>query len=371
MKKININCPINGTGYGITSLNITKALLDLEIDLCLFPIGSKIEVNSNTDAEIIKTLVHKNDEFPYMAPCLKIWHQYDLSSKIGSGHYYTFPFFEIDTLSKKEVHNLNYSDYIFVASHWAKNILINNGVHKKIFVAPLGVDMGIFHEPTKIKVEQDNYIFFHIGKWEHRKAQDILLKAFDSAFTEEDNVELRLLPFNPFLTEEENDYWFNLVDQCKFKNKIKVFGRVPTQFHLAEFIFHADCGVFISRAEGWNNEILETMAMNKPVIATNYSAHTEYCTKDNCYLVDVDSIEPANDGKWFNGSGNWAKLDQKQIDQTVEYMRYVYNNRIDSNPEGVKTAEKYSWTRTADIINQTFIGNNSYYANTKTRKKRK
>jgi len=371
MKKININCPINGTGYGITSLNITKALLNLEQDIYLFPIGSKVEVNSAQDAEIIKKLVEKNTLFPYDAPCLKIWHQHDLSLKIGNGHYYTLPFFEIDTLSKKEVHHLNYSDYIFTASHWSKQVLENNGVHKPIYISPLGVDMNIFHDPDRIKTEQDNYIFFHIGKWEHRKSQDVLLKAFDAAFSENDNVELRLLPYNPFLSEAENKYWFNLVDSCKLKDKIKVFGRLPTQYQLAEFIFQADCGVFISRAEGWNNEILETMAMNKPVIATNYSAHTEYCTNKNCYLVNVDDLEPANDGKWFNGSGNWAKLGKNQLEQTIEHMRYVYNNRVDSNPEGISTAEKYSWINTANIIQQTLTRNNSYHANTKARKKRR
>jgi glycosyltransferase involved in cell wall biosynthesis len=371
MKKININCPINGTGYGITSLNITKALLSYDIDLYLFPLGSKIEVNSNQDTHIIKALMQKSDLFPYDAPCLKIWHQYDLSSRIGSGHYYTFPFFEVDTLSKKEIHNLNYSDYIFVASSWARNVLLNNGVNRPIYVAPLGVDTDIFHEPTKIKIEQDNYIFFHIGKWEHRKSQDILLKAFDAAFSENDDVELRLVPFNPFLSEEENNYWFGLVDNCKLKDKIKVFDRLPTQYNLAEFIFYGDCGVFISRAEGWNNEVIESMAMNKPVIVTNYSAHTEYCDSDNSFLVNINNLESANDGKWFHGEGKWANLDQNAIDQTVEYMRYVYNNRIHSNPNGVKTAEKYSWNRTADIIQQTLTRNNSYHANTKTRKKRR
>jgi glycosyltransferase involved in cell wall biosynthesis len=371
MKKININCPINGTGYGITSLNITKALFDLGLDLYLFPIGSKIDVNSAHDAEIIKNLINKNNAFPYSAPCLKIWHQNDLALRVGNGHYYTFPFFEIDTLSKKEIHNLNYSDYIFTASSWSKKVLQDNGIIKPIYVTPLGVDMSIFYEPNKIKIEQDNYIFFHIGKWEHRKAQDILLQAFDAAFSKDDNVELRLLPYNPFLSEQENNYWFSLVDNCKLKDKIKVFGRLGTQYQLAEFIFQGDCGVFISRAEGWNNEILETMAMNKPVIATNYSAHTEYCTDKNCYLVDIDQLEQANDGKWFDGSGNWAKLGEKQLDQTIEYMRYVYNNRVESNPEGVSTAKKYSWINTASIIQQTFTKNNSYYANTKARKKRR
>jgi glycosyltransferase involved in cell wall biosynthesis len=372
MKNININCPINGTGYGITSLNIVKGLYSRpDTKLSLFPIGNNIDINSEQDKNIIQEVLANSNNFDYNAPCLKIWHQHDLSQRIGNGHYYVFPFFEVDTLTDREKHHLNYADYIFVASSWAKQILLNNGITKQIYVAPLGVDTTVFQTPNKIRMQKDNYVFFHIGKWELRKSQDFLLKAFDEAFTENDNVELRLLPFNPFLSEEEHNKWLNLVSRCKLKDKIKIFNRLPTQYHLAEFIDDGDCGVFISRAEGWNNEILEAMALNKPIIATNYSAHTEYCNDKNCYLVNVNELEAANDGKWFNGHGKWAKLSDNQLDQTVNYMKFVYSNSIDSNPEGVLTAQKYSWNQTTSIIAENLIRNNSYHANTKKKPKRR
>lgn len=371
MKNLNLFCPINGTGYGITSSNITKSL-SKEMNISLFPIGSNIDCNSEEDKQLFQKLLNNSSEFDYSAPCLKIWHQYDLAMRVGNGHYYSFPFFEIDKLTPREIHHLNYCDYIFVASEWGKQILKNNGITNPIIVAPLGVDMSIFNVPEyKIRLEKPTYRFFHIGKWEHRKSQDVLLQAFDAAFNINDNVELYLLPFNPFLNEQENNYWFGLVDQCKLKDKIKIFGRLQTQYQVAQFIDNCDCGVFISRAEGWNNEIIESMAMNKPVIVTNYSAHTEYCNKDNAYLVNIDSLEPANDGKWFNGLGNWAKIDQNQFDQTVSYMKYVYTNRIDSNANGVLTAQKYSWDHTSSIISSSFLKNNSYYANTKKKTKRR
>ena len=99
-----------------------------------------------------------------------------------------------------------------------------------------------------------------------------------------------------------------------------------------------------------NLELLETMAMNKPTIATNYAAHTEFCNKDNCFLVDIDSLEPAYDGKVFQKQGNWAKIGQNQIDQTIEYMRYAYKNRIVSNSSGLATAQKYSWRHSAECL---------------------
>jgi glycosyltransferase involved in cell wall biosynthesis len=371
MKSININCPINGTGYGITSQNIVKSIHQENVDISLFPIGQNIEVNSEEDKALITNLLSKSDSFDYQAPCLKIWHQFDLASRIGNGHYYSFPFFEIDKLNDREKHHLNYCDFVFTASSWSKKVLQQNDITKPIYVVPLGIDPSIFHEKIKIRFEKPNYVFFHIGKWEHRKSQDFLIHAFNQAFSPNDNVELRLVPFNPFLNEQENKYWYNLVENSPLKDKIKIYERLPTQYHLAEFIDQCDCGVFLSRAEGWNNEIMESMAMNKPIIATYYSAHTEYLTNENSFMVEVNELTPANDGKWFNGFGNWAKLGQKQLDQTIHYMRYVYDNSVKTNNPGLTTAQKYVWSNTAKSILTTFNRNNSYYANTKARTKRR
>jgi glycosyltransferase involved in cell wall biosynthesis len=371
MKNLNINCPIGRTGYGITSFNIVKGLHNLNVNLSLFPIGHNIECNREDEKVLIKNLYKNNEYFDYDAPCLKIWHQHDLSAKIGNGHYYSFPFFEVDQLTNKERHNLNYCDYIFVASRWAKDVLLKNDIRKPIYVAPLGVDTTIFQVPPKIRIKNnDTYVFFHIGKWEKRKGHDFLIDCFNTAFNENDNVELWLLPNNPFLNKEEEATWINLVTNSKLKDKIKIYQRLPTQQHLAEFIFYGDCGIFLSRAEGWNNEIPECMALGKPIITTNYSAHTEYCTNENSYLVNIDELEDAHDGKWFFGEGKWAKLGQNQMDQTIEHMRYVYHNNINSNPTGLETANKYSWNNTCSIIDTTLTRNYSY-ANPKKRKKRR
>jgi glycosyltransferase involved in cell wall biosynthesis len=372
MKKLNINCPIGKTGYGITSLNILKELYKLDLNISLFPIGggNQIELNSEDEKPILQNTFNNSQSFDHLSPCLKIWHQFDLANRIGSGHYYSFPFFEVDKLKPIEKTHLNSCDGIFVASKWGKSILEQNDITKPIYVAPLAVDSNLFKIPTKIKVD-NNYIFFHIGKWEHRKSHDFLIQTFNEAFNSDDNVELWLLPHNMFLKAEQEQYWINMVKNSKLANKIKIFDRLPTQYHLVEFIFRGDCGVFLSRAEGWNNSILESMALNKPIIATNYSAHTEYCTKDNSYLVDITQTEIANDGNWFHGEGSWAKLGQQQLDQSVELMRFVYNNNIRTNPNGLKTAKQFSWDKTASIIHQALTRNNSYYANSRKKPKRR
>lgn len=370
-KNVNIYAPLGVTGYGITSVNIIKALFTIpDLKTNIFPIGQQVHINNELEKQIIQQGLINAKEFEPSAPCVKIWHQHDLAARIGDGHFYAFPFFEIDKLHDFEVKQLNSCRGIFISSHWAKKILIDNGVKSQIYIAPLAVDKDIFRPPAKIRVEGP-YIFFHIGKWELRKSHDFLLKAFDMAFNENDNVELRLLPSNPFLNEEETNKWLQLVASCKLRDKIKIYPRLSTQHDLAAFIFDGDCGVYLSRAEGWNNEILETMALNKPIIATDYSAHTEYCDSNNSFLVKINDLEIANDGKWFNGFGKWAKLGDEQLEQTIQYMRYVYNNNIRTNVAGLEACNRFTWINTANIIHETLNNNNSYYANTQKKRKRR
>ena len=64
MKNLNLFCPINSTGYGITSLNITKALSQ-ENNISLFPIGNSIECNNEDDHRLIRKLADNNSFFDY------------------------------------------------------------------------------------------------------------------------------------------------------------------------------------------------------------------------------------------------------------------------------------------------------------------
>jgi len=350
MKKINLYAPICGTGYGIASINILKEL-DKIVDVSLFPISHPSLENSE-DVSIVKKTIDNQDFFDYDAPCLKIWHQFDLASRIGKGKYYAYPFFELTKFTDKEKHNLKFPDELFVSSLWAKNIIHSNGIDSKTHIVPLGVDTNIFNyekykENNKLS---DKVIFATIGKWEKRKSHDLILELFDRAFDINDNVELWMVTSNPFLNEKQHNEWLSMVDNCKLRQKIRVFPRIANQYELAELISYITCGIYISRSEGWNLDLLETMAMGKPVIATNYSAHTEFCNENNSMLINIDSLEDANDNCWFNGFGQWAKIENNQKEQIIYYMRKIYQNENKPNIEGIKTANHFSWKNTVDQI---------------------
>jgi glycosyltransferase involved in cell wall biosynthesis len=352
---INIVSPINQLGYGITGLNIVKSLSKLT-SVALWPIGQP-QVTTQEDSDIISECIRNNQMPDFNAPCIKIWHQHDMTQFVGDGVKAGFPIFELDRFNKVEKHHLNYLDHIFVCSEWAKNVILYNLNidQSKITVIPLGVDLDIF-KPSEFPKNCETTRFFNCGKWEIRKGHDVLVEVFNTAFDIKDDVELVLMCENPFYTPEESKKWEDLYKNSKLGDKITIIPRQPTQQQVYNIMKDMHCGIFPSRAEGWNLELLEMMACGKPVITTKYSAHTEFCNETNSTLIPIDKYEPAYDNKWFHGQGNWAKLGQHQKDLMAQAMRDIHKSRQSStlqiNRSGIQTANNFTWSNSAKKIIQ-------------------
>jgi len=361
--KLNLIAPINNLGYGYTGLHITDELIKAGHDVALFPIG-KPECHFRHQENIQKALDNANTWDNY-APCVRLWHQHDMSMFVGKGLHVGFPIFELDTLTDKEIWHLQSCDELFVCSEWAREVCYNNfsTPNPPIGVVPLGVEPEIF-EPTVSRRKPT--IFLNVGKWEKRKGHDILIDAFNHAFTPDDNVELWMMCDNPFLNEEQTREWRDKYGFSPLGNKVRFIPRVEADTQVAEIMQQADCGVFPSRGEGWNLEALEMLSCGKQVIATDYSAHTEFLNEDNTHLVPMQGIEPAKDDIWFHGQGNWGKfttgmhrvneITGTSMLEMVIAMRYVHElkqkGELGLNVEGIETAEKLTWANTANKIIQ-------------------
>lgn len=359
-KTMNIIAPINQLGYGVTGLNIVKELRKLR-PISLWPIGQP-QLTTSEDSKVVQDSINNAKFFDHNDPCIRIWHQHDMAQFVGNGDHIGFPIFELDAFTALEQHHLNSCDRLFVCSQWAKDVCLANGIKPRkatwnnpaIDVVPLGVDVEIF-KPSEIKPGPT--IFFNCGKWEIRKGHDILVEIFNQAFTDDDNVELWMMCSNPFLKQEEDLAWKRKYINSNIGHKIRLIDRVNTQNEVYTIMANVDCGVFPSKAEGWNLEPLELMSCGRHVIITNYSAHTEFCTSENSKLINIDDLEPAYDGKWFDGKlGKWAKIGDSQIKQTVEFMRNIHrlkqDNNLQINFSGIETAKKFTWENTAKEINK-------------------
>ena len=349
MKNINVLAPINNLGYGVASTNICKALSKRGANVSLFPIGQP-DFSSQEEADIIGPMIQAQGVFDHTAPCLKIWHEHLMGERVGSGKFVGFPFFELNSFDAPRKNHLSSCDEIIVASEWAREIVNREIPSAVVHTVPLGVDTSVFATATPPAF--DKFIFFNCGKWEKRKGHDLLVHLFMEAFKNESDVELWMMCHNPFLSPEEEAQWKGLYRQDP---RVRFIDRVQTQTEVASIMNAVDCGIFPSRAEGWNLEILELMAAGKHIITTNYSAHTEFCDEKNSMLVTPTKNEKAVDGKFFNGFGEWASLEGLE-EQFIAHMKNIHKEwkeggkqRI-NNEEGITTAKEFSWDATAKKI---------------------
>lgn len=349
-KNINIISQIGGSTAGVIGVNITKALVDLDIKACLFPIGESLICNNQEEISTSFKAIKNGRTFKYKAPCIKIWHSHELATRVGSGKYIIVPILSSDYLTQTDIHHVNYSDIILAPSEWYIPVLEKHQIDKPIYRIHLGVNHNIFSDSLYNRMNNEKYVFYHIGKWDLKNSQDFIIRAFDKAFDTNSNVELRLLPHNEYIKEEDLNQWLSLIEQCKLKDKIVIYNKLETQYNVADFIKNADCGLFLNRLPLLPLNLLESMSMNKPIIASNYKAHLDYAGYDAFFGIDIKHEEPAYDGRLMFGNANWAKLDSDVFDQTIHYMRYVYDNNIRNNLKGIATAKEFSWENTAKQI---------------------
>lgn len=342
LKEINCEFPVNPLGYGVVGRNILIEL-SKKVRTNLYPIGPVNEFQQEQQNVLTAD---------FNAPTIKIWHQNQLFQRFGNGRYFGWPIFELNTFNPIEKASLSCPHELIVCSQWAKEVCESNRINKPIHVVPLGVDRNIFQ--PKDKLNSGTYKFFTIGKNELRKGHDIISKCFNSAFDDDDDVELHYLTNNVFLGDKNNE-WYNLFKTGPLSDKVFIHGPLQTHQDVAKFIQDKDCGVFPARAEGWNLELLESMACAKNVITTNYAAHTEFSNKDNAMLVEIDRLEPANDGVWFHGEGYWAHLGKNQEDQIIEYMREAYKENYRTNNYGLETASQFTWENSVNKLLKNII----------------
>jgi glycosyltransferase involved in cell wall biosynthesis len=347
---INLLAPINTLGYGVAGQKLLQALDNGGHEVALFPIGP-VEYEPSFARTFLRTTTRAHQYGP-SAPSVRMYHQDQLAEHVGRGRRVGFPFFELDRFTLAEQHHLVQMDRVFVASHWARRVLTTDA-DIDTRVVPLGVDRTVFHEDLRDVPRMDSHLttFINIGKWETRKGHDVLLEAFNKAFELTDQVHLRMLNANPFIGPD-NEMWARMYEQSPMGPRITVErGRLRSVRDVAKALAGADCGVWPARAEGWNLEALEMLATGGHVIATDYSGHTEFLSKDNARLIEVADLEDAYDGVWFQGQGRWARLGDDAVDQLVEHLRGVHRAKqcgeLPLNEAGIETAKRFSWENSA------------------------
>lgn len=178
---------------------------------------------------------------------------------------------------------------IIVPSATTKNDLIKffKANAKKIHVVPLGFEM----KKPKVTEENENNILskwnlkrkkylLYIGRIEHKKNTDNLIKAFE--LLNDSNLKLVLTGFVGRGGKEILDAIPN-----SMKDKIIITDYVSDE-EKHTLLKNTSCFVFPSRYEGFGIPLLEAMSYDLPIIASNIPTSIDIA-KDNAKFFDVDN----------------------------------------------------------------------------------
>ena len=231
-----------------------------------------------------------------------------------------YVFSEWEPITGKQKKNLKAFDVLIAGSEWNARVIRDAGFG--CVSVPQGVDTDVFKPSPRISLE-DKFVIYSGGKYEHRKAQDLVIKAVKVLQERHDDILLLASWVNIFSSAKGGDPGLRMVE-------------LPLCGHekLAHYMNQTDIGLFPNRCEGGTNLVMmDYLACGKPVVATVNTGQSD--------VLSVSYCEPVG--------GN----DSEVVEQMINDVEMLYRDRGRLRRMGAAAREgmmKWPWSRTADSI---------------------
>jgi glycosyltransferase involved in cell wall biosynthesis len=287
----------------------------------------------------------------------------------GRGNF-AYTFFE-NELTATSVENARRYDCVLGGSSWCRERMIDRGIHNA-GVLIQGIDPEVFYPVAEPK-DPGRFVIFSGGKFELRKGQDLVLKAFRLLQDKYPDMllltcwyniwpeSMRLMASSPHIRFEPQALpWQDLMRRTLAANgidaeRVIVLDLVPNEEQRRLYAL-TDVGVFPNRCEGGTNLVLmEYMACGKPVIASFTSGHRDILSPENALLLtalkDLTVVGP--DGRPI------ARWQEPSVEELVARIEYAYHHREAITQLGRRAGEdlkRLTWGETARRLSAVIDG---------------
>lgn len=189
------------------------------------------------------------------------------------------------------------ADEIWVPSEWVRDCYVNSGVDpERVLVIPNGVDPRTFTpegSPFQLKTKKQ-FKFLYIGGEIYRKGIDLLIKAYDSVFSADDDVAL-IIKGGQYKFYKNSLLAEALSTRTKRQPEIEFIDSDLSEDEIASLYRACDVTVIPFRGEGFCLPLLESLACSTPVIATDGGGPSEFLTPDFADLIPAVETDVASD----------------------------------------------------------------------------
>lgn len=365
----------NNYGWGLCGKYIVKELSELSDvkyiteEFTVNDIGDEVEyhflrnklINGNEVAGISSGAIRNVD-----APILQAIVDHSLEPwlvNLQGTYKLGYTFFEMNVLHEQYIQNgRKHYDMIVTGSRWCEDVLKGHGLNHVTTVIQ-GIDTQLFN-PSHSEKEffKDHFVVFSGGKFEFRKAQDIVIRAYKVLQDRHPDVllvnawynawpnSIKSMALSPHIsvTIDSSDY-LTLVNRILHDNGIDL-NRVITlspkpNAQLARIYKNTDIGLFPNRCEGGTNLVLmEYMACGKPVIASYSSGHKDILKEGNSIMIT--QMKPVTIPLNELSHAVW---DDPDLDETIDHLEWAYQNRERLHPigrQGGADLSQITWKKT-------------------------
>jgi glycosyltransferase involved in cell wall biosynthesis len=393
-----ISCPIDTySGYGARSRDIVKAIIETDkYDVKILPQRwgntSWGFIDNHPEWKFLKEFILSNPQLPKQP---EIWAQITIPNEfqpVGKYNIGITAGMETTAVKGEWIEGCNRMNLIITSSDFAKktfesmNYEIKNqqgqlqGILKlttPIEVIFEGANTNIYKviEANQVKnidlssIKED-FCYLFVGHWmqgefgEDRKNVGLLVKAFYETFKNKSKKPALILKasggVSSYMDREELLKKINIIKNTVVANSLPNIYLLHGEFadeEMNEIYNHPKVKAMVSltKGEGFGRPLLEFSLTKKPIMTTNWSAHTEFLSKEFTTLMngELKNLHPSVLNDWFVKEAQWFNVNPMEVNH---YFKDIFENykkyQNNANRQAYKSKTEFSWGKMFEKVDQ-------------------
>ena len=392
-----ISCPIDTySGYGARSRDIVKAIIELnKYDVKILPQrwGStpKGFIKDNSEWEFLTSHLLNSPQLPAQP---EIWMQITVPNEfqpIGKYNIGCTAGIETTIAPAEWIEGCSRMNLILGSSKHTIEVLKNSKFEKRDqktnqpmgFIEWKGDSEVIFEgaDIEKYKVAKSNFDFssikedfayLFVGHWmqgalsEDRKNVGLLVKAFFETFKNKSKKPALILKTSQvgssYMDRDEILKKITAIkESCKSNNLPNVYllhGEF-TDIEMNEIYNHSKVKAMVNltKGEGFGRPLLEFSLVNKPIITTNWSGHTDYLDPEFVTLLPgtLTNVHPSAANNMLLQEAQWFSVDTGHAGHFLKDVFENYKGYADkAKRQGFQSRTKFSFDAMKEKLGKVF-----------------
>ena len=383
-----ISCPIDTySGYGARSRDLVKAIIETnKYDVKILP-----QRWGNTSWGFIEDHLEWNflKEFILTTPQLptqpEIWAQITIPNEfqpVGKYNIGITAGMETTAVKGEWIEGCNRMNLVITSSDFAKKTfeLMDYEIKNQqgqtqgrlklttpIEVLFEGANTNIYKvldTPCSLDIQiKEDFAYLFVGHWmqgefgEDRKNVGLLIKAFYETFKNKSKKPALILKasggVSSYMDRDELLKKIEIIKKTVVANSLPNIYLLHGEFtdeEMNELYNHSKVKAMVSltKGEGFGRPLLEFSLVKKPIMTTNWSAHTEFLSSEFTTLMngELKNLHPSVLNDWFVKEAQWFNVNPMEVNH---YLKDIFENykkyQNNANRQAYKSKTEFSWDK--------------------------